>query len=226
MNNSVSLKGTKSGYQLIIQSSASFQEILEELNDLTIQLKKESKAAHEISFSVKTGNRELTTEEKAQILTIVEDDYFKIESFESDVVSIEKALKWHTETAPTLKVGTIRSGQIVDVEGDLLLIGGVHPGGTIRATGSIFIIGDLRGIAHAGFTGRESAVVVANFNFNAQVRVGDNVHVIEADEENTQNKKEEIEFVYVNDLHIIEVSPLHKLKSIRPEIGKNAGGLM
>ncbi|GAA0371316.1 septum site-determining protein MinC [Alkalibacterium iburiense] len=225
MNNSVSLKGTKEGYQLIIQSSASFESILEELKELTMQLKKDSAAGHEITFFVKTGKRELTNEEKAQLTEIIEDDHFKVHSFEAEVISVEKALKWHIESAPTLEAKTVRSGQIVEAEGDLLLIGGVHPGGTVRATGSIFIIGELRGIAHAGYGGKESAIVVGNFRYNAQVRIGDNVHVIEQDED-SEELKNDVEFVYVNDLHIIEVSPLQKLKTVRPEIGKYAGGLM
>lgn len=225
MKSAVSLKGTKEGYQLIIQSSASLQDVYEDLNTLTLQLKKDSHSGREIEFHVKTGQRELSDDEKNEIADIVEDEFFKITSFEADVMSLEKFMKWHNQTSPTLEVRTVRSGQIVESEGDMLLIGVVHPGGTVRATGSIFIIGELKGIAHAGVDGKESAVVVANFRYNAQVRIGDNVHVIEKKDQLKDEDSDTIEFVYVNDLHIIEVSPLEKLKDIRPEIGKHAGGI-
>ncbi|OJF95733.1 septum site-determining protein MinC [Alkalibacterium sp. 20] len=225
MKSAVSLKGTKEGYQLIIQSSASMQDVYENLKTLTVQLKKDSQAGREIEFHVKTGQRELTDDEKNEMTDIVEDDYFKISSFESDVMSLDKFIKWHNQTSPSLEVRTVRSGQIVESEGDMLLIGVVHPGGTVRATGSIFIIGELKGIAHAGVNGKESAVVVANFRYNAQVRIGDNVHVIEKKDKTNDENSDIVEFVHVNDLHIIEVAPLEKLKTIRPEIGKHAGGI-
>lgn len=225
MKSAVSLKGTQEGYQLIIQSSASLSDAYEELESLTLQMKKDSQIGREIVFHVKTGQRELTDAEKEKILEIVEDDYFKIASFESEVMSMEKCIEWHQEASPTLEVRTVRSGQIVEAEGDMLLIGVVHPGGMVRATGSIYIIGELKGIAHAGIKGKESAVVVANFRYNAQVRIGDNVHVIEKKEQSTDENSDTTEFVYVNDLHIIEVSSLENLKTIRPELDKYAGGI-
>ncbi|MCC5895065.1 MAG: septum site-determining protein MinC [Alkalibacterium sp.] len=224
MNNAVTLKGRKEGFQLILHSSASFEKILEEIKELKVQLKNDTQTGHELNFYVKTGNRELTDSEKKQIEDIIVDDHFSISSFQSDVISIEDALKLHQASRPRLEVRTVRSGQILDAQGDLLLIGEVHPGGTVRATGSIFVIGELKGIAHAGFSGNESAIVLANFRHNAQVRIGGNVHVIEKSEGNSE-QSDEIKFVCVNDLHIIEVSPLHDLKTIRPEIGKHSGGL-
>jgi len=225
MKSTISLKGTQEGYQLIIPSSASLSDVYEELEALTLQMKKDSHTGREISFHVKTGHRELTDTEKEAIAEIIEDDYFKITSFESDVLTMEKCIQWQKETSPSLEVRTVRSGQIVEAEGDMLLIGVVHPGGMVRATGSIYIIGELKGIAHAGIKGKENAVVVANFRYNAQVRIGDNVHVIEKKDQTEEENSDATEFVYVNDLHIIEVSSLENLKTIRPEIGKHAGGI-
>ena len=45
----------------------------------------------------------------------------------------------------------ISSGQVFEVPGDLLLIGDVNPDGTVRAGGNIYIMGQLKGIAHAGY---------------------------------------------------------------------------
>ena len=43
----------------------------------------------------------------------------------------------------------------IKVPGDLLLIGDVNPGGTVMAGGNIFIMGSLKGIAHAGCYGND-----------------------------------------------------------------------
>jgi septum site-determining protein MinC len=226
LQKNVSLKGTKDGYQLIIQSSASFIEVKSETEELINQLKKETKAGQEIELVLKTGNRVFDEEEQEVLRKIIEEhSSFSVRAFEAEVVGVERALQWHKEASPTLEVTTVRSGQIVNAEGDLLLVGGVHPGGTVRATGSIFIIGELKGIAHAGFDGKESAVVVADFKYNAQVRVADHVHVIDRDEETLESSTSTVEVVYLNDLHILDVAPLDEVKRIRPELGKVTGGL-
>ncbi|EXJ22823.1 Septum site-determining protein MinC [Alkalibacterium sp. AK22] len=221
---SVILKGRKEGFQIILESSASFETIMEEIEKLKQQLKKDTEAGHELKFHVKTGRRDFSPDEKDRVRRVLEDDFFKIVSFDADVISIEKAEALHQKARPMLQVRTVRSGQILDAEGDLLLVGQVHPGGTVRATGSIYIIGELKGIAHAGFSGDESAIVLADFRYNAQVRIGGNVHLIEKTEEKAEESGE-AQFVYVNDLHIIEIAPLHNLKQLRPEIANHSGGL-
>src|SRR5699024_10836560 len=65
----------------------------------------------------------------------------------------------------------VRSGQVVEVEGDLLLIGDVNPGAQVKATGNIFVLGNLLGIAHAGVNGNEDAVIAASFMNPTQLRI-------------------------------------------------------
>ena len=50
-------------------------------------------------------------------------------------------------------VGIVRSGQVVKAEGDLVVIGDVNPNGRVVAAGSIYVLGRLKGIAHAGANG-------------------------------------------------------------------------
>ena len=63
---------------------------------------------------------------------------------------------------PTLYLNqTLRSGQTVNYEGNILLIGDAHPGSEIVATGDITVWGILGGIAHAGSNGNISSKVRA-----------------------------------------------------------------
>jgi septum site-determining protein MinC len=55
----------------------------------------------------------------------------------------------------------MRSGQNVEHEGDVLVIGDVNPGSYITASGNIVVMGTLRGIVHAGAGGDDSAIVIA-----------------------------------------------------------------
>ena len=60
----------------------------------------------------------------------------------------------NTEKLPTLYINqTLRSGQTVSYEGNILIIGDAHPGSEIVAGGDITVWGILGGIAHAGSHG-------------------------------------------------------------------------
>ena len=67
-----------------------------------------------------------------------------------------------TKELPTLYLNqTLRSGQTVTYEGNILLIGDAHPGSEIIADGDITVWGILGGIAHAGSKGNVTAKVRA-----------------------------------------------------------------
>ena len=68
----------------------------------------------------------------------------------------------NTETLPTLYINqTLRSGQTVSYDGNILIIGDAHPGSEIIAGGDITVWGILGGIAHAGSLGNVTSKVRA-----------------------------------------------------------------
>lgn len=56
---------------------------------------------------------------------------------------------------------TVRSGQIVNYPGNVVIIGDVNAGSEIYAGGNLIVLGDLRGYAHAGFGGNPKAIIAA-----------------------------------------------------------------
>ena len=56
---------------------------------------------------------------------------------------------------------TIRSGQVINYEGNIVIIGDCHPGCEMTACGDITVWGILSGIAHAGAGGNQKARVRA-----------------------------------------------------------------
>jgi septum site-determining protein MinC len=76
--------------------------------------------------------------------------------------------------SPKVKIinRNIRSGQLVEHGGDVLIIGDVNPGAEIRAAGNIIVMGALKGIAWAGYPGNKDAVVVALKMQPQQLRIG------------------------------------------------------
>lgn len=232
MKQSVKLKGSKDGFVLTLNELASFTTIIEELEQLLEHLKIESNKDNEneinkeIQLEIATGTRLLADEEKNKLATTIkENSQFEIKKISSTVLTYEAAKTWQEAVSLQMEVQTIRSGQVLQAPGDILFVGKVHPGGVIRANGSIFIIGELHGVAHAGFEGDETAVIVADFHTNAQVRIADNIQIIENQSaENVAIKKHE--FAFINDLHTLDFENLDHLSKIRPMVDKMTGGLI
>lgn len=99
----------------------------------------------------------------------------KIEAKEIDynLNDLKKHLR-ETEKLPTLYIQrTLRSGQSISSEGNIVIIGDVNPGSEVIAQGDITVWGILGGIAHAGSEGNKYARIRA-LKMNAiQLRIAD-----------------------------------------------------
>ncbi len=112
---------------------------------------------------------------------------------EIEIVEIEdgfnheeiKQYNKETEKFPTLYIHrTLRSGQSISSEGNIVIIGDVNPGAEIIAKGDITVWGILGGIAHAGSDGNTYSRIRA-LKLNAiQLRIG-NVFARRPDTVNT-----------------------------------------
>lgn len=84
------------------------------------------------------------------------------------------AKKNAAESLPTLYLRkTIRSGQSISSDGNILVIGDVNPGAEIIAKGDITVWGILGGIAHAGSDGNNYAKIRALKLNPVQIRIGE-----------------------------------------------------
>ena len=75
----------------------------------------------------------------------------------------------------TIHRGTLRSGDHLQVDGSVLVLGDVNPGARVSANGDVRVWGRLRGIAHAGQAGNTAARVVALQLRPLQLRIADAV---------------------------------------------------
>lgn len=81
---------------------------------------------------------------------------------------------------PTLLLRkTLRSGQKVIFAGNVVVMGDVNPGAEIEAEGDVVVLGTLRGLAHAGCSGKSDASVMALVMQPTQLRVGEELWVPE-----------------------------------------------
>jgi len=97
--------------------------------------------------------------------------------------------------------GTLRSGQIVEYNGNIVVVGDVNPGAFLKATGNIIILGTLKGVAHAGFNGDNEAIVAAYNLIPNQLRIAD-IIVRAPDGDISEYKLPEVARVYDGEIII------------------------
>lgn len=79
--------------------------------------------------------------------------------------------------------GSLRSGQKVEEDGSIVIIGDVNAGAQVIASENIIVLGTLRGLAHAGAKGNKDAIIAAGRLDNTQVRIANIVREFDRDEE-------------------------------------------
>lgn len=97
---------------------------------------------------------------------------------------IKKAYNQEIQNSETkFHTGAIRSGQRVESEGSLVVIGDVNGGAEIIAGENIVVLGILRGLAHAGAKGNKEAIIAANKIESPQIRISNIVKEIVKNDE-------------------------------------------
>ena len=114
--------------------------------------------------------------------------------------SITRSYKKDVGTSETtFHKGSLRSGQKIEVEGSLVVIGDVNSGAEVIAADNIAIIGTLRGLAHAGAKGNKEAIITASTLDAVQIRISNIVKEIDIDSEYVYDNA----YIYVNDDEIV-----------------------
>ena len=208
----VILKGRADGFELKLNTAASFTEIKEQLDKLLTHLHEET-PTDTVGFVVETGMR-LFSDEQRQELEGVFDKFprFTIRLMRSDVVESSTVAAKVARARTSFAGGIVRSGQVLSFPGDVVFTGELHMGGTIRAAGSVYVMGNAEGVVHAGYPENSYAVVAGRLTKLTQVRIADAVDVVE--DENYP----EAAVGYINDQHLLVHTELSKLQDVRPQI--------
>lgn len=103
---------------------------------------------------------------------------------------IKKAFKKEIATSETKFVrNSLRSGQKLEFEGSIVVLGDVNFGAEVIAGDNIVVLGVLRGLAHAGAKGNKDAVISVASIEAKQIRISNIVREIELDELKNGNLK-------------------------------------
>ena len=179
----VTFQGTVNGLTIIMRENDCFDNIFEQIIK---KVESAGKFFNGALVEVRYRGKKLSKEQEEQISDLLSKKAgAKIKRFADDESKHEKALflKDTSTTPPHFEgldegftrfyKGTVRSGQLVSSQGNLVVIGDVNPGGEIAAYGNVVVMGSLRGVVHAGADGNRSATIIA-LNINpTQLRIAD-----------------------------------------------------
>ncbi|MFZ7945549.1 septum site-determining protein MinC [Neobacillus sp. 19] len=219
----VTIKGTKEGLVLHLDDICSFEELKKELDQKLSANSRSQEERNLISVKVNVGNRYLTEGQREELKNLIrQKKNLVVDEIESDVITREEADRLKAENEVVTVSSIVRSGQVLKVPGDLLLIGDVNPGGTVAAGGNIFIMGSLKGVAHAGCFGNEDAVIAASSMKPTQLKISDAIN--RAPDHSQNNEKREMECAYIDENRQIIVDRLQVLIQLRPNLNRFEGG--
>ncbi|ANC78030.1 septum site-determining protein MinC [Fictibacillus phosphorivorans] len=214
LQHNVTIKGTKDGLVLLLDDKCSFDLLVEELNDKLTAGSSQMLNGPVISVKVKAGNRYLTAEQEEKLIEVLKQkENLILDHIESEVITKAEAEEMRKDAQVVTVSKVVRSGQVLDVQGDLLLIGDVNPGATVMATGNIYILGSLKGIAHCGTKGNEEAIIAASVMKPSQLRIA---HHINRAPDSYPELGNEMEFAYISNeekqIRIDRISAVHRLR--------------
>ena len=184
MRNPVGINMKKDEIVIRISEGAEHKEIIECLNKKIPALKKLYKTEKTPIFV--TG-KILKNKEINEIKKLIQSNIDVEINFDSPKVlglhGIKRVFEKEIDNSETkFYKGSLRSGQKVEFEGSLVILGDVNAGAEVIAGENIVVLGELRGLAHAGAKGNKKAIIATNEIDCPQIRIANIVKEIERDE--------------------------------------------
>ncbi|SEU17657.1 septum site-determining protein MinC [Paenibacillus sp. NFR01] len=203
----VRIKGIKDGLVFLLDDKCSLEELLSELRFKLEHSHQNILTGPIVHVDVKLGERVLTEDEKESVLEILRSQGNLL------IRSVEAAEAPRAEDPDSLFMlsGMVRSGQVLHHRGNLLFLGDVNPGGTIICTGDIYILGALRGMAHAGAEGNEEALIAASLLAPTQLRIAE---CISRPPDEWETRESSMEFAYLKE-GAMQIDKIHNIVKIR-----------
>lgn len=197
----VSINLKKDEVLIKIDDNATQKDIISELNK---KLKELKKMYQDETTPIRVTGKILANKEIEQIEEIIKEKIDVKVSFDSPKTlglhSITRSYKKDVgKSETTFHKGSLRSGQRLEVEGSLVVVGDVNSGAEVIAGDNIVIVGTLRGLAHAGAKGNKEAIIATSTLEAVQIRISNIVKEFDMDNEYVYDNA----YIYVDDDEIV-----------------------
>lgn len=156
-----------------INEEAEQEEIIKNLKEKMLDLKK---LYQEDTTPIYVVGKVMKNKEMDEIQSVIKETIDVKVEFESPKIlglhGIKRTFSKEIGTSETMfHKGALRSGQKIEFEGSIVILGDVNDGAEVIASENIVILGDLRGLAHAGAKGNKEAIIAAQTIQCAQIRI-------------------------------------------------------
>jgi septum site-determining protein MinC len=181
----ITIKSTKDGLEFWVTEETPYAEALPELKE---KLNANGSFYKGSKLPVSFFGKQFTDMQKRELTAFFRDEFGIVQvNFADDediaattdyLEQIEDALNEKQKDRNVFLFRTVRSGQRIECEGDITVVGDVNAGAEIIAGGNVAIFGKLRGLVHAGARGRQDVVIAATHLMPQQVSIGGKIAII------------------------------------------------
>lgn len=175
----VIIKSSKNGINLMLDDKLPFRELLEEIKGKFIDSERFFKNAQ---IAISFEGRALSQAEQFEIIETIQQHtsitvicILDHDDLMDEVIRRRMGtyVEEHSPQTGQFYKGTLRSGQQIESETSMIILGDVNPGAKVIAKGNIVILGALKGIAYAGASGDDTCFVAALEMNPVQIKIGD-----------------------------------------------------
>lgn len=155
------IKGNKDGLNVVIDINV-FKDFDEMLDILIEKLSRGKRFYKGCTLKITIDLKYVNERELRSLKNILFEEFLiKDCIFEDIVEKPNKVFSGIYEGRTKFLMKTIRSGQVINYPGNIIIIGDVNPGSEIYAAGNVIIFGTLKGDVHAGVNGNDKAIIAA-----------------------------------------------------------------
>jgi len=179
MSTSVVIKGNQYGIIVLLDNDMPFQQLK---RIVASKFKEASHFFKKANMAITFEGRQLTLLEEKELIDIIsENSSIQViclldndkENEQHYKETLKDRLNALTNSYGQFYKGNLISGQVLESEKSIVVIGDVLTGAKIISSGNVIIIGTLKGTVYAGVTGDESSYIAALDMDPLQIRIGD-----------------------------------------------------
>ena len=179
MNQPVVIKGNKSGLIVHLDEELEFSQLKEKVEE---KFETSSDFLGSAQIALAFEGRQLSEEEKYELMECIRehsqldivcliDDDAQREAYFTKTLE-EKLSSLQGDSGQFYK-GTRRSGQVLEFETSIVILGDVNVGAQVVSSGNVIVLGKMLGTVYAGASGNENSFVVALQMNPTQIRIAD-----------------------------------------------------
>ncbi len=179
MGQSVVIKKNKFGIAVVLDKQVTYDEIK---NEVAEKFRQSSKFFKDAEIAVSFQGMELDQVQENELVNIIEENsslkIMCIVDEDKEREAIFKKAMDERDTPDNVQggqfyKGTLRSGQLLESDTSIIILGDVNIGARVVAAGNVIVLGMLQGTVYAGANGNVNAFVVALDMDPIQIRIAE-----------------------------------------------------